>query len=89
MNILSRDKQIEIIAEIAALPSHFPDERALLPDPSRTFPFGWGFHLVGGLVVPHPAIRCQIWTDAPAIRESMVARWGQLQADLQGQRDGY
>jgi hypothetical protein len=45
--------------------------------------------LVGGLVVPHPAICCQIWTDAPAIRESMVARWGQPQADLQGQRDGH
>jgi hypothetical protein len=28
---------------VAAPPSQFPDERALLPDPSRTFPFGWGF----------------------------------------------
>jgi hypothetical protein len=30
----------------AAPPSHFPDERALLPDPSRAFPFGWGFHFL-------------------------------------------
>jgi hypothetical protein len=32
--------------------SRFPDERTLLPDRSRSFPFGWGFHLASCATAP-------------------------------------